>query len=244
MSFNTLQLLPWDSDFLGFGVARLVLHDIDGASLAAQVNEAAAMEAQLLYIVTEAADERSNTAARQVGAVLVDRKVTFRQRVAPGSICWEPSANVKATTRFTAQLNYLALQSGEYSRYQRDENFAPGVYARLYQQWLRNSLSGELAHEVLVYEPPLAPAAQGLLTLAVQAGQATIGLLAVAEPARRQGIGQALLQAAQQRAAIWQLPEIQVATQLDNVRACNFYRKCGFVQAQVQHIYHLWLRRG
>jgi ribosomal protein S18 acetylase RimI-like enzyme len=33
-----------------------------------------------------------------------------------------------------------------------------------------------------------------------------------------------------------------VVTQLANESACRFYRRCGFVEWQVEHIYHVWLR--
>ena len=47
--------------------------------------------------------------------------------------------------------------------------------------------------------------------------------------------------AARQRTAAWGLAELQVVTQLDNEPACGFYRRCGFREWQVEHIYHLWL---
>jgi dTDP-4-amino-4,6-dideoxy-D-galactose acyltransferase len=105
-------------------------------------------------------------------------------------------------------------------------------------------LSHELAKEVLVFDSPgQAPhgPAVGLLTLSIKQERVDIGLLAVDEHFRGQRIGQQLVQAAKQRTAAWGLPELQVVTQLDNERACNFYRHCGFQVDTVEHVYHLWL---
>ena len=64
-------------------------------------------------------------------------------------------------------------------------------------------------------------------------------LLAVA--ARRQGIGQQLVEAARQKAHHWGCPTLQVVTQRDNEPACRFYAQCGFELVREEHIYHLWL---
>ena len=250
------ELLPWDTDFLGFGVARLVAQALDTQMLSVQMNTARRANIRLLYLVADPADTRSNASARQAGAWLADRKVTFGMAVPAAAAGWPMSPAVLPTRTWSAPLKSLALQSGEYSRFRRDPRLSPDVFPRLYGQWLRNSLVGKKAREVYVYsdlilnETTLGTAPHniagsvlplGMLTLGLKAGRADIGLLAVAATARRRGVGSALVQAAQQRAAACNIFEIQVVTQLDNLLACRFYQYCGFVEWYCEHVYHLWL---
>lgn len=247
---NQLVSLAWDSVFLGFGVARLTLHETDPTALAAHLAAARRAGLRLLYLVADPADARSNASAQQANGWLVDRKVTFAMPVVPADAHLLTNQHVVPTYEWSAGLENLALQSGEYSRFRLDPNFTPGVFEALYRQWLRKSLTHELAREVLGFwpvataggqVPPEPPAPVGLLTLGVKAGRADIGLLAVDARMRGQHIGQQLVMAARQRTAAWGLPALQVVTQLDNAAACAFYRRCGFAEDAVEHLYHCWL---
>jgi dTDP-4-amino-4,6-dideoxy-D-galactose acyltransferase len=238
---NDIELLAWDSEFLGFGVARLSFHNLTATALKQQITNAQQAGAQLLYLVCSPDDNISNAAAHEVGAVLVDRKVTFAMPVEAALAQLGVPDNIHAATTPTAPLESLALQSGEYSRFRLDNHFPPGTYERLYRQWLHNSLARTLAREVLVYQPAPAAPELGLLTLGIKQGRADIGLLAVDSSGRGQGVGTTLVQAARQLTVAWGLPALQVVTQQDNQPACAFYQHCGFVVQTVEHVYHLWL---
>ncbi|GAA4029493.1 hypothetical protein GCM10022409_12140 [Hymenobacter glaciei] len=240
-SVNALQSLAWDSEFMGFGVARLKAENLAPEDLTRCVAEARAAGLRLLYLIAAPDDAASNASAHTAGAWLADRKVTFAMPVglAEQSALLGPA--IQPTTFWTPQLESLALQSGEYSRFRLDANFAPTVFPGLYHRWLQNSLNHQIAREVLVFDTASTGHAQGLLTLGLKNGRADIGLLAVDAEARGQRIGQQLVAAARQRTAAWGLAELQVVTQLDNEPACCFYRRCGFVEWQVEHIYHFWL---
>lgn len=246
MHANVLKRLDWDSEFLGYGVARLRAVRLQLDELHGLATSARLAGLRLIYLVAEPGDQLSNASASQAGAWLADRKVTFWMPVPPET-AYEPlSQLIRSTTGLTATLESLALQSGEYSRFRLDSKFEPTIFARLYGEWLRKSLAHELAREVLVYESagktlPDHAEALGLLTLGVKRRRTDIGLLAVDEQARGQRIGQQLVQAAKQRTAVWGLRELQVVTQLNNERACRFYRHCGFQEDTVEHVYHLWL---
>lgn len=238
---NALQPLAWDSEYLGFGVARLAADALLPDELTRLVADARAAGLRLLYLVAAPADALSNASARAAGAWLADRKVTFAMPVAPAEQFEAVGPAIQATTTWTPQIESLALQSGEYSRFRLDANFEPTVFTGLYQRWLQNSLTHQIAREVLVFDIEQTGHAQGLLTLGLKNDRADIGLLAVDAQARGQRIGQQLVATARQRTAAWGLAELQVVTQLDNEPACGFYRRCGFREWQVEHIYHLWL---
>jgi dTDP-4-amino-4,6-dideoxy-D-galactose acyltransferase len=235
-----LQPLAWDSSFLGYAVGRLQPSATDAATVQALLHQARQLGFRLLYWNVGPADPLAAATAQQVGALLVDEKVTFTM-----SVPEEPvglSANISPAAELTAQLTHLAWQAGHHSRYFTDPNFAPGVYERLYGRWIENSVNGVLAREVLVYRSEPGSEATGLITLASNQQQATIGLLAVDVPVRSQAIGTHLVAAAQQRARAWNCDTLQVVTQLTNRGACRFYEQCGFHIEQVEHVYHVWLK--
>ena len=241
MSLPELQLLGWDSEFLGFAVARAVVPPLGGAAVvAALVAQARARHLRLVYLVVDPADAAAAATARAAGARLADRKVTFSRPIGrrPGPPA--DTSPVVAASRFSPELEVLAWQSGEHSRFRHDPEFAPGVFERLYSHWLRASLSGELARAVLAWQAPGCRPA-GLLTLQAHGGQASIGLLAVQAGQRGQGRGRALVAAARQMAQDWGCEKLRVATQLDNARACRFYSSVGFAIEHQENVYHLWL---
>lgn len=229
----------WDSKLMGFPVGRLVGFRLSEAELRPILCGAQQEGWRLLYWSVDPDDSISNRSARDAKAFLADRKVRFVHDVLlrPQPL---PPTIVPAQT-LTPRLLELAWQSGHQSRFRLDPGFAPGVYEQLYEQWLRNSLSGEKAR--LVLQHPAAPDAEatGLVTLEVRPGRADIGLLAVHSSARRQGIGRQLVQAARHYARAWQLPQLQVVTQRANQEAFEFYQKEGFRLEHEEMVYHFWL---
>lgn len=244
MSQSLVQLLEWDSNFLGFLVGKLVAQQVSTTSLSVLVDQSRATGIRLIYMAVDPADGAMAAAAHQVGARLVDQKMTFcRETSMPLPAGQAPESRegaVFSTAIFTPALEELAWQSGEFSRFRRDGRFAAGVFQNLYSQWLRASLTGALARTVLAYSLPKGGEV-GLLTLGQQEGLAHIGLLAVATTARRQGIGHLLIETARQKAHRWGCPTLQVVTQRANEPACRFYAQCGFEVVREEHIYHLWL---
>jgi dTDP-4-amino-4,6-dideoxy-D-galactose acyltransferase len=235
---NELVHLQWDSEFLGYAVGRIEAGKGAEKQLPELLAQARDARYRLLYILVHPTDVASQEEAQRLGAVLVDRKVTFVQALGPArETVAEP--DIREAHEMSCQLRSLALQSGEYSRFRRDANFDRHVFEQLYTKWIENSLTGELARSVLVFQP--AETALGVLTLGLKQGRADIGMLAVDETARGARIGPRLITVAKQRARAWGVAEVQVVTQLENEGACRFYEKCGFQQERVDYIYHLWL---
>lgn len=234
-----IQPQPWDSELVGFPVGRLLGFHIEEAELRSIRCSAWHDGWRLLYWSVDPDDTISNRSAQGVGALLADRKVRFVQDVA--SKAHALPTTVQPTQTLTPRLLDLAWESGHQSRFRLDPGFAPGTYEQLYEQWIRNSLSGEKGQLVLQYHATPTAEATGLLTLEKRSGRADIGLLAVHSSARRQGIGRQLLQAARYYARAWQLPQMQVVTQRANQEAFEFYQHEGFQLEHEEHVYHMWL---
>lgn len=240
MTVPNLQHLPWDSDFLGYPVAQMVVPYADTAALQSAIAQAWEQGFKLVYLLLDPAHAEAAIAARHAGAILVDRKVTLQYPIGPAGQSTAPTYRAIARVQnHSIELEKLAWESGEYSRFRVDPNFAPGVFEELYSHWLRASLSGERARAVFA-SLSLEGNPRGLLTLQQHGSVATIGLLAVHAAARGQGQGRALIEAAQQAAQEWGCDVLRVTTQLDNEPACRLYSRCGFLVEQVVHVYHLW----
>lgn len=134
------------------------------------------------------------------------------------------------------ELLELALESGRYSRFNTDHHFPPQVFRSLYATWMKKSLNGELASDVLVYMSDKHP--MGFITWKIQGKKATIGLVAVRRDSARTGIGSILMLEMMRRCR--QTDSVEVATQEHNHAACRFYEKNGFTIKSKTKIYHIW----
>ncbi|RSK35362.1 GNAT family N-acetyltransferase [Hymenobacter metallilatus] len=234
-----VQSLPWDSQFFGFPVGRLKGKRFTEEQLREVIRLAREEGWRLVYWFVEPTDTVSAASAQALRIKLTDRKARFARPVP--AIPPPVAPNVLPTDELTPRLLDLARQSGHHSRFRVDPVFQAGLYERLYEHWIRSSVTGQTARQVLVYHPVAQPDALGLITLGYQTTHAIIGLLAVQHEYRGQGIGKQLVEAALHYAHAWQLPEVQVTTQLDNKGACRFYEREGFERVHEEHVYHLWL---
>lgn len=234
------EMLPWDSDFLGFPVARLRAANLGPETLADVLTRSRTAGIHLLYLHADPADAVTVAAAQAVGLPLADHRLTFTMPL-PTVPTYSARTHylILPTTTYTPQLEALVLQSGEYSRFRRDPNFASDVFPRLYQQWLDNILAGRTARLLLVATANEGQAL-GLLVLDEKPPYTSLELLAVAPALRGQGLGWQFLEAAQRQAYAWGLPVLRLVTQADNP-ACRMYRRFGFEATYEEHLYHCWL---
>ena len=135
----------------------------------------------------------------------------------------------------------LAVAAGAYSRFRLDPRVPEESFQRLYEIWIVRSVLGELADAVFVadrgtdLDDPV-----GLITVSLTGGQGSIGLIAVDESARGQGVGSQMIHAAHRWLLGRGARNVEVVTQLDNHKACRLYEKCGYTHAELQHVYHFW----
>ena len=232
------ELLLWDTKAFRYPVYRMAIVGADSEKLKGVLNALSSKRARLVYWYVDPADDRSNLVARNNGGFLADRKVTFEAEIPPAYTKGNNIASVFGQV-LTPRLKRLALEAGASSRYKVDPNFVSGEFEYLYTEWIRKSLNGEMADEVLVYVE--SGREVGFITLRNSNKRASIGLIAVDLTHRGKGIGANLVKAGFVWASARGFSEADVVTQMANSRACNFYQKCGFKEKSVVNVYHFWL---
>lgn len=227
-----IEALTWDSDFFGFPVGRLTLdadHDWQAAQRLLQVSEY-----QLVYVHTDAQNS-ALLAEITTKAPLYDLKTYFVKKKLDKTK-W-PIGIKRYTGSLYPELLLLALQSGVYSRFNKDPKLKP-FFTKLYTLWIENSLSGSMAEAIFIHKT--AQHTNGFVTVSTHSGIGQIGLIAVSPESRGQGIASMLLQATETWYNKQQCNQAIVVTQGENLPACNLYKKNGYHIDERIAICHWW----
>lgn len=234
----TYQILPWDSEQFGFTVARMCEATADPLQLQKTLDALREQQVRLVYysVLEDHADQLH--CAEQCGGLKVDDKCTYFMSLdSINQLTTHPKITA-AVKEPTAELTQLAYDAGLYSRFKTDPNIPDSMFKKIYQQWLLNSLNHSIADDVLIYRENAAIA--GMMTVGQKKNRGDIGLLAVNDQFRGQGIGRALVQVAQHYFCQNNLNTAQVVTQRQNHPACQLYEKCGFISEKTECYYHFW----
>lgn len=230
--------LPYDQALFGYKVANLTQTDISTYELQNVLAALQRQKVRLVYWTTSQSIEHIATAHKNNG-LLVDEKITFVADIKNRYYTFDKNIHSVFKKPGTNALRSLALQSGIYSRFKKDSNFKSYEYVDLYTDWIKKSLSGEIAKDVLAYNED--GKSDGVITIAQSGNQASIGILAVDEHMRGKAIGTKLVTSAFSLIQGWGISLVQVSTQKENVAACTFYVKLGFKEEKIENVYHFWL---
>lgn len=232
------QLLKWDTDFFAIKIGRIIPLTLSEIQLSTILNS---MRAEKYKLVYWAAKSEPQFDTQTHHGMLVDKKTTLE--IDLGELVFksppEPIVEPFKDSLSFDQLENLAIQSGKHSRFAIDPNFPKGKFINLYKEWIRKSVSGDLADEILISLD--GDYITGMVTLTIKDKIGSIGLIAVDKNYRRQKIGQKLVESA----IYWFIQQgcyrAEVITQGDNLSACRLYEKCGFQKEKTAFYYHFWL---
>lgn len=236
----TYEILDWDSNFFEVKVARITQSRLGTQPLAQAISELRKENVRLAY--WPSLDKIDPKVIEQFGGLLADRKTTFAINL--GSIDFASVLSTDIVVPFAESMNVgdlerLAIQSGEYSRFASDPNIPREKFISLYTSWINESIRKKIASEVLVILDSEKIA--GMVTLGEKSGRGDIGLIAVDSEYRGRRYGEQLVRAAQKWFVAHGYDCGQVVTQGNNIPACHLYRKCGYSIEQVAYFYHFWL---
>jgi dTDP-4-amino-4,6-dideoxy-D-galactose acyltransferase len=222
--------LIWDSLFFEKEIYKISIeNDINKSELFDLINK---LNGELFYVFSKS----KNIFLLNNGADLVDEKITYQIKVA--NIMKYDLLKVKSFNSLpTKELIELTLLSGQYSRFKADV-FLSQKFEQLYSLWLNRSLSREIADEVFVYvEDSLI---EGFVTIRKQSNSASIGLIAVNPKSQQKGIGRKLIYTVNNWCYEKDIEILEVATQMANKKACDFYIQLGFELKCIDNIYHYY----
>jgi len=235
---DLIELLPWDTSFFGFSVAR-VLNEAQTDTGRDKVSAAlAASGVKLAYYTSIQALDESKVIWTGYRMHHADIKRTYLKKLEACPVAPDPNVRAYPFEEPDEQLVKLAIESGVYSRFNLDPGFESGTFERLYERWIRNSTNKSIAEEVLVFMDGSQIA--GFVTLGIKKGRGDIGIIAVDAAYRGQRIGSRLMAAAEYWFYTHGYNQVQVVTQGVNLPACRLYEAGGFhIESDIQ-FYHLW----
>lgn len=231
------ELLPWDSDFFGVRIARLLPPQLSPAAVTQALEWCTGQEIQCLYFLADPAHGETIELAEKNGFHLVDIRTTLARRTAPVETPGAPTIRLYRDGDLES-LKALARRNHSDSRFFRDSRFPKERAEALFETWIERSCQG-WAQAVFVAE--VDGIASGYTTCHIDKdGAGSIGLLGLAPHARGRGMGSFLINEAISYFRRKDVSRISVVTQGSNLGAQRLYQKCGFMTDSVQLWYHRW----
>ncbi|MCP3982761.1 MAG: GNAT family N-acetyltransferase [bacterium] len=235
--------LEWDSAHFGFPIARVEPGNLPLTDLESDLGEASRAGLRLIYCLRPLDQTIPEKTLVRFGGRTLTASVLYRKGLEGDRKERRDELTIETLrdVPLSDDLRRLAPSIGLYSRFRLDPDIPKEAFVRMYEIWIERSLKGEIAEQVLV-----ARGADGT-TLGIvtvvrpdpQTGR--IGLVGVTEAARGQGVGGALVAAAEAAmeagGAIW----AEVATQLENDAGRALYESLGYEPGTPERAHHFWL---
>jgi ribosomal protein S18 acetylase RimI-like enzyme len=236
---NKISLKDWDTSFFECKVGTVDIDHISKEEMDLILMEIKLYKYDLVYFFASHEDEVSKEMLNSSGAYLVDQKVVFEKGLDKNPYKLEDDKLVILTETTGINLSdfsTLVLQAAEYSRFKNDPNLDESIYKKMYLEWMRKSLTKELADFIIVYMDN--NRVEGFMTAYIKDNIGFGGIMAVETESRGKSIGTKLIQSCLNYFIEMNCDEINFITQLNNVNACSLYKKIGFTQKSVTDIYH------
>ena len=240
MSDAPCRVVEWDTDFWEVRVAQVVGDRLTDELRGEVDSWCRDHNIACAYFLADEGDPETTRAAERGGFFFTDVRVTLAQRLSesPG-VATPPS--IRATQPADRdQLAAIARESHRITRFYHDPNFPDERCGELYARWILASCD-DPSHEVLVADTD--GQACGYVTCEVDGEVGKLGLVAVAEGSRRNGVGATLVDAALGHFAAAGVPESVVVTQGRNVAALRVFTRAGYAVERTQLWFHKWYER-
>lgn len=232
------RFLEWDTRFFGVRIGTLAAHGLSEERWRAALEWCRKERIECLYLLSDQHDREQHVRAEAAGARRVDERTSIAAALpAAPPLAPDPELRLAVEPDLPA-LRALAGSAHTNSRFWRDGGFARERCAELYSIWIERDVRGQST----VYVAGPAGAPLGYVTVALEPAAATMGLLAVAENARGQGLGRRLTLRAFEFARAAGRKRVELVTQGPDNVALKLYASCGFQVERIEIWHHLWLR--
>jgi len=229
--------LPWDSEFFGFSVGRLVL---SSGVVASELVRDAIRDAgcDLTYVFLPVGGdlpldaEKPRSALVGLGGKCCDLKVAYRKTLDEKNVVC--GGDAVTTAAISEELEALAYASGWCSRFVADDRLR-SFFKPMYLLWLKRDLE-----QGKVFVLPSAEAPEGMATVSIQDGVGKVGLVAVDAKSCGKGLATRLMHNVDAWLYVQGVRECEVVTQGMNVAARHLYEKVGYKLHSQMEVWHIW----
>ena len=244
-STSPCDFLPWDTNFFGFRIARVVGHQLDPQRTHDILEWCKTQEIRCVYFLADSDHPSTVRLAEDNGFRQVDIRVTLqcdmRDRRAMYRNDSSEVANLRtALSKDIPTLQAIAGASHTDTRFYADPLFPRQSCQALYETWIKGSCEGD-ADVVLVAELEEQPVGYVSCHLFSNSSHGQIGLVGVASQAQGRGVGRALIECSLDWFAEQEVELVRIVTQGHNVPSQRLYQQCGFLSYSVQLWYHKWM---
>lgn len=227
-----VKYLEWDSVFFSMKIGRIDCEKSTTAFLEGILDKARNDDFKLIYLFSKIEIPQ----IRKYSPKLYDIKRIYEMDLGNKENDDKITGDYKGKAE---DILSLAYQSGIYSRFKLDPNLDSNFFYSLYKEWTVKSIDKSIADYVPVIIGNDGNEAFGTLKLYNDKG--VIGLFAVDRNHRRKSLGRKVMQSLINYSASKGIKQLEVATQKQNLEACQFYEKIGFNIQSETFIYHIWL---
>jgi dTDP-4-amino-4,6-dideoxy-D-galactose acyltransferase len=225
---GNLVRLNWDSDFFGKEIANFEQTENTTSLTLSMLDQYDFAQAKINAHSPDSINQLQSLGFKYVEGEIVFQKQTDFQ-------CPQEEI-IPAKYDDLDQLRNIVNNAYNHSRFCLPW-FALSDKERFYATWVEKAVQGQFDDICLCIKNE--EKVLGFITLKKVETICRIGLIAVAVDARGQQVGSKLMQMANNYALKQQLTTIQVATQLTNIPAINFYNKLDYKTHSISH----WLYR-
>lgn len=242
---NPCELLPWDTRFFRYRIAR-VCGDVLKPERAAKIDEwSRRNRIRCLYFLSRADDPTTIGTAERYDFRLVDVRVTFERVLlpSPSSAHSEMAAGVAirpAQPDDLPGLQAIARTAHGATRFFNDSHFPRQSAEELYSTWVALETQGRAQAVLVAAAAAGRPVGYVSCHLDPARRDGSIGLVGVGAAARGRGIGRSLVLAALEWFRTQGVGRVTVVTQGTNRAAQRLYQRCGFLSCDLQLWYHKW----
>jgi dTDP-4-amino-4,6-dideoxy-D-galactose acyltransferase len=240
MTVVPCELLEWDTAFWGVKVARVTAGSMTDESRAEIDRWCDDNGVSCVYFLTATDDAETTLAAERGGFFATDVRITLRKEV-DGRRSGPPQVHIReAHDGDLEALQAIARSSHGTTRFYHDPHFPDDRCGELYAEWIQSTYDSGVV--ILVVDDE--SRAVAYVTCEVrEPNTGYIGLIAVDEARRGQGLGRALAAAADNWMVDAGVTHLAVVTQERNVAAVRLIEGAGYGIVSRQIWFHKWYDR-
>lgn len=228
-SNNSIQKLSFDSELFGYSVGKVNWD----SSMDEEKFLIEAKDYQLVYIFSEKPLSFSSPFIHHTDTkITFEKKLPYREEETTGVWLMEDYIHNYGEQNLQETLYFLALESGQFSRFKVDSRLKNQEFEKLYRLWVQKSVD---QGNVLIADD-----LAGMVTFDIKESFAQIGLIAVHPEHRRKSWGRKLVHTAENQVLSKGFGHLKISTQAANIPAMNLYQNMGYSISDKIWIYHFW----